>query len=116
MPRFSDHLVKSAIRLLRQSTTVPNTSNTRAFTSSVWFIVFPFDARPAGFIIARSACDKAIQTLLAAFWIASLSLAMTVGLQHLPVLNESQIIRDLVIKRAGPRIVRLRHPIHPARI
>src|SRR6185369_2180221 len=33
MPRVSDHLVKSAIRLERQSTTVPNTSNTRAFTA-----------------------------------------------------------------------------------
>src|SRR6266404_260235 len=33
MPRFSDHLVKSAIRLDRQSTTVPNTSNTSAFTA-----------------------------------------------------------------------------------
>src|SRR6202011_2421833 len=35
MPRFSDHLVKSAIRLLRQSTTVPNTSNTSAFTAEI---------------------------------------------------------------------------------
>src|ERR1700716_624809 len=33
MPRVSDHLVKSAIRLVRQSTTVPNTSNTSAFTA-----------------------------------------------------------------------------------
>src|ERR1700710_1178875 len=33
MPRVSDHLVKSAIRLVRQSTTVPNTSDTRAFTA-----------------------------------------------------------------------------------
>src|SRR5437899_4547398 len=35
MPRVSDHLVKSAIRLVRQSTTVPNTSNTSAFTAEV---------------------------------------------------------------------------------
>src|SRR5438270_5493079 len=33
MPRVSDHLLKSAIRLVRQSTTVPNTSNTNAFTA-----------------------------------------------------------------------------------
>src|SRR3984893_9386610 len=33
MPRVSDHLEKSAIRLVRQSTTVPNTSNTSAFTA-----------------------------------------------------------------------------------
>src|SRR5215469_8964569 len=32
MPRVSPHLVKSLIRLVRQSTTVPNTSNTSAFT------------------------------------------------------------------------------------
>src|SRR5205085_4775918 len=35
MPRSSDHLLKSAIRLVRQSTTVPNTSNTRAFTAEI---------------------------------------------------------------------------------
>src|SRR5258708_6551858 len=33
MPRLSDHFVKSAIRLVRQSTTVPNTSNTIALTA-----------------------------------------------------------------------------------
>src|ERR1700676_1228526 len=35
MPRSSAHLVKSATRLLRQSTTVPNTSNTSAFTAEI---------------------------------------------------------------------------------
>src|ERR1700704_4120986 len=35
MPRLSAHLVKSAIRLERQSTTVPNTSNTSAFTAEI---------------------------------------------------------------------------------
>src|SRR6478672_8313526 len=35
MPRVSDHLVKSAIRLVRQSTTVPKTSNTSAFTAEI---------------------------------------------------------------------------------
>src|SRR4051812_19961142 len=35
MPRVCDHLAKSAIRLLRQSTTVPNTSNTSAFTAEI---------------------------------------------------------------------------------
>ena len=33
MPEVSDHLVKSLMRLVRQSTTVPNTSNTSAFTA-----------------------------------------------------------------------------------
>src|SRR3984957_6957235 len=35
MPRVSDHFVKSLIRLVRQSTPVPNTSNTRAFTAEI---------------------------------------------------------------------------------
>src|ERR1700675_1439577 len=35
MPDVSDHFVKSAIRLVRQSTTVPNTSNTSAFTAEI---------------------------------------------------------------------------------
>src|SRR4051812_28435228 len=35
MPRFSDHFVKSLIRLVRQSTQVPNTSNTSAFTPEI---------------------------------------------------------------------------------
>src|SRR5260221_14213027 len=35
MPRLSAHLVKSAIRLERQSTTVPNTSNTSALTAEI---------------------------------------------------------------------------------
>src|ERR1700761_456291 len=34
-PRFTDHAVKSAIKLERQSTTVPNTSNTSAFTAEI---------------------------------------------------------------------------------
>src|SRR4029077_20955624 len=41
MPRFSDHLVKSAIRLVRQSTTVPNTSNTSALTAEISGMVAP---------------------------------------------------------------------------
>src|SRR6267154_2274024 len=35
IPRFSPHLLKSAIRLVRQSTTVPKTSNTKAFTAEI---------------------------------------------------------------------------------
>src|SRR3954454_1900203 len=42
MPRCSPHLVKSAIRLVRQSTTVPNTSNTSAFTAETSDMVAPF--------------------------------------------------------------------------
>src|SRR6478752_26097 len=42
MPRVFDHLVKSAIRLVRQSTTVPNTSNTSAFTAEISDMFSPF--------------------------------------------------------------------------
>ena len=41
MPRVSPHAVKSAIRLLRQSTTVPNTSNTRALTAEISDMLAP---------------------------------------------------------------------------
>src|SRR6202051_1051788 len=42
MPRVPAHLVKSAIRLERQSTTVPNTSNTSAFTAEISDMFDPF--------------------------------------------------------------------------
>src|SRR6266550_5074324 len=42
MPRVFDHLVKSLIRLVRQSTTVPNTSNTNAFTAAISDMLTPF--------------------------------------------------------------------------
>src|SRR6516164_9973277 len=41
MPRLSDHPVKSLIRLVRQSTTVPNTSNTSAFTAETSDMIAP---------------------------------------------------------------------------
>src|ERR1700682_5637200 len=41
MPEVSDHLVKSLIRLVRQSTQVPNTSNTSAFTPEISDMVTP---------------------------------------------------------------------------
>src|SRR3981189_2433557 len=42
MPRLSAHLVKSAIRVERQSTTVPNTSNTSALTAEISDMFTPF--------------------------------------------------------------------------
>src|ERR1700745_2974840 len=42
MPRVSPHFVKSLIRLVRQSTTVPNTSNTSAFTADMSDMLTPF--------------------------------------------------------------------------
>src|SRR5205085_9253053 len=44
-------------------TTVPNTSNTRAFTSGIWLICLSFHSAPASFVVARSTCDEAIQHL-----------------------------------------------------
>src|ERR1700760_1688107 len=41
MPRFSPQAVKSAIKLVRQSTTVPNTSKIRALTPDTSDMVVP---------------------------------------------------------------------------
>src|SRR3954453_9273554 len=115
MPRVSDHFVKSAIRLERQSTTVPNTSNTRAFTSGIALIVsFLFFRRHPSSSLRGALATKQSSSFAPQDWIASLSLAMTAGLQHLPVLDESEIIRDLVVQRAGLCIARLRQPVDPA--
>src|SRR5690242_4820493 len=60
MPRLLPHLVKSSIRLVRQSTTVPNTSNTSAFTFEVSNMFF---SNPSGMVrgirrgISRSGFD-----------------------------------------------------------
>src|SRR4051794_23976542 len=60
MPRVCDHLVKSAIRLLRQSTTVPNTSNTSAFTAEISdMVASPFLLSLNSLnVIARSVATK----------------------------------------------------------
>src|SRR6185295_16430863 len=123
MPRVSDHLVKSAIRLLRQSTTVPNTSNTRAFTAETSDIVRTFCFRHSG-AHAPCACEPGIQRLLieipgSPHWAAQARPNGAprndgVGLQHLPVLDESQIVRDLVVQRAGLRVARLRQLVDAA--
>src|SRR6516165_11667131 len=42
MARLCDHPVKSLIRLVRQSTTVPNTSNSSAFTAETSDMIAPF--------------------------------------------------------------------------
>src|SRR2546430_11597807 len=58
MPEVSDHLVKSLMRLVRQSTTVPNTSNTSAFTADTSDI-----GRPPPFLVVipgRAKCEPGI--------------------------------------------------------
>jgi hypothetical protein len=55
MPEVSDHLVKSLMRLVRQSTTVPNTSNTSAFTADTSDMrASPFSFRHSGARGARA--------------------------------------------------------------
>src|SRR4051812_7416203 len=85
MPRFSDHFVKSSIRLVRQSTQVPNTSNTSAFTPEIYDMSAPCSCY----------CSS---------W-----------LKHLAVLDEPEIVRNRVVERACPRVIRLRKPIDAAR-
>src|ERR1700686_678094 len=87
MPRLSAHLVKSAIRLERQSTTVPNTSNTRAFTPEI--------------------SDMSTPSCL-------LFLIDGTRSKHLAILHEPRGIGDLIVKDARLRIGGLRQPVHPA--
>src|SRR6266508_480002 len=87
MPRFSDHCVKSAIRLVRQSTTVPNTSNTNAFTAEI------------SDMLAPCFCYSCLQG----------------ASEHLAVLDEPEIVGNLVVERPRLDVVRLGQPIHPAR-
>src|ERR1700760_2340202 len=85
MPRVCDHLVKSAIRLERQSTTVPNTSNTSALTAE----------------ISDMSC--------------SLFLILSARSKHLAVLNEAEIAGDLVGEKASRGIIGLGKPVDAAR-
>src|ERR1700748_16556 len=86
MPRVSPHLVKSAIRLVRQSTTVPKTSNTSAFTAEISDMTTPLLLL---FLIERTRS------------------------KHLAILDETEIFRDLIVEDAGLRIGGVRQPVHP---
>src|SRR6266404_4846659 len=88
MPRASDHFVKSAIRLERQSTTVPNTSNTSAFTAEISDMFAPCFL----FLIGGPHSN------------------------HLAVLNKAEIVGNLVVENARLGVARLRQPIDAARI
>src|SRR5438445_12283117 len=88
MPRFSDHLVKSAIKLERTSTTVPNPSNTSAFTAETSDMFAPL------LLVWPASCIS----------------------KHLAVLNETEIVSDPIVKNTRLRVARLGQPIDAARI
>src|SRR5262245_49102352 len=134
MPRVCDHLVKSLIRLVRQSTTVPNTSNTRAFTAEMSDIGYsPFSS----FGHFSSCCHSGARASAnpesrdSGFGSSSrpgMTVAMIVlhasrsdvcradhALQHLAILDEAEIFRDLIIERAGLGVGRVRQPVNAAR-
>src|SRR5262245_2550537 len=86
MPRFSDHFVKSLIRLVRQSTQVPNTSNTSAFTLEI--------------------SDMFAPSLLFRFLVGRLEL--------LAILHEPRPVRDLVVKQLRGFVGLVSHPVESA--
>src|SRR5450759_1197780 len=99
MPRLSAHLVKSAIRLERQSTTVPNTSNTSAFTAEISDMSNPCslpichsemrprgadpEFRDSGFALRAPRNDDLL-------------------LEHLAILHEAGDVGDLIVE--NPRL------------
>src|SRR3979411_625089 len=107
MPRFSDHLVKSAIRLERQSTTVPNTSNTSAFTAEISDI-----STPCFYSSFRDAPLGADPESRDPGSFASLTGRNTS--RHLAILHETGGISDLIVENARLCIGGLRQPVHPA--
>src|SRR6476646_11279519 len=108
MPRVSDHLVKSAIRLVRQSTTVPNTSNTSAFTAEVSDMLDPVCfvcsfrvryARP-GMIVAKAS----IQVKLVQLTMLGLDVAHGAGDgTHHHRLGLDDILAELDARQQRPR-------------
>src|SRR5476651_1472407 len=108
MPRVFDHLVKSAIRLERQSTTVPNTSNTSAFTAEIsdMFASNPFSCTTysghSGMRhLAQARNPYSDASMDSGF---ALRAPRNDDLQHLSVLNEAEIVGNLVIERARRRV------------
>src|SRR5712671_2706866 len=120
MPRLSDHFVKSSIRLVRQSTQVPNTSNTSAFTAETSDMSAPC-------VCCRySGAMRSIEPGISRFSGAQLRTivrplrvrpGMTVTFsKHLAVLDEPEIVRNPIIESPGLRVARLRKPIDAARV
>src|SRR5580704_754863 len=116
MPRLSDHLVKSAIRLVRQSTTVPNTSNTKAFTAEI----SDMSCSPV-FLVIHDAQLRIVdgpKSGISRFWVQCFALPRNGGIvsKHLAILDEPEIVGNLVIESTRLRVARLRQPIDTARI
>src|SRR6266436_2253489 len=86
MPRVSDHLVKSLIRLVRQSTTVPNTSNTSAFTAEMSDMLAPCFLF-LSFRGARSANPESRDSGSGATHHPGMTALIQVEFLHLPVLR-----------------------------
>src|SRR3954454_17207146 len=97
MPRCPPHLVKSAIRLLRQSTTVPKTSNTSAFTAEISDMV-----RSVSFAVAFE---------FAGFAHISEPRARS---ELFPVLDEARPFGDLIVQFLRRLIRFVRHPVESA--
>src|ERR1700733_1728031 len=90
MPRVSPHVVKSAIRLERQSTMVPKTSNTSAFT-----------AETSDMSISSYCCSCSL-------------LCWPAHSKQFAILHEPRIIRDLIVQDPRLRIAGLGQPVYPA--
>src|SRR5665213_756579 len=116
MPRAAPHSVKSAIRLERQSTTVPNTSNTRAFTFDTSDII----ALPALSSFRDGSQDQTRNLEIPRCAIVHLrfdashrSGMTSLCSKYLSILNETKILGDLIEENAGLRIGGVGQPVHP---
>src|SRR5258708_5236751 len=103
MPRLSAHAVKSPIRLVRQSTTVPNTSNTSAFTAEISDMFAPFSN-------CHSGAMRSIEPGISRFRVRVFDAPRNDSLssKHLAVLDESEIVGNLVVERTRLHVARLR--------
>src|SRR5215207_6664313 len=98
MPDVSDHLVKSLIRLVRQSTTVPNTSNTSAFTADT------SDMRgPPVFSFRHSGAMRSIEPGISRFQVWSFGPSRNDGSLVEMELIQLPVLRLDVAHRAGDR-------------
>src|SRR5215510_11064250 len=113
MPRFSDHFVKSLIRLVRQSTQVPNTSKTSAFTPEM------SDMVATSFLSFRDGPKDQTRNLevpqcAIAHWGSMLRIAPERRLEFLPILHEAWPVCDLVVEQLRGFVGLVGHPIETA--
>src|ERR1700738_1680517 len=117
MPRAAAHFVKSAIRLERQSTTVPNTAKTNAFTagaSGITLMAHPvYRSKMFRFCHPGMRLAQALSKINPASH-PSHQLSQPTP-KHLAILHEPGIVGDLVIEDTCLCVGRLRQPVHGAR-